>query len=285
MSQLDSACTTLLCGAYDLHMHTSPSPFHRLFDDYGLLWSADAAGMAGILLKSHYESTAARAVLVNTHAHATAKAYGAIVLNWPVGGLNPYAVYNALERGAKVIFMPTRDAANSLKSGDMPGDFFSRPGITVVGENGKLKPEVYEIMDAVKAHSAALATGHIYARESALLCREGCAHGVKMLLTHPEFSRTKIDGATQKELANLGVLIEKCWYNVAENETTAAEMAAHIKEVGAEHCFMTTDRGQQDRETPVEGMKRFIAAMFENGLSEDEVYTMTHTVPEKVIGG
>ncbi len=104
-----------------------------------------------------------------------------------------------------------------------------------------------------------------------------------MALTHPEFSRTRIGGATQKELADLGVFIEKCRYNVAENETTAAEMAAHSKETGTEHCFMTNDRGQQGRETPVEGMKRFIAARFENDLSEDEIYTMTHTVPEQVI--
>lgn len=275
----------ILHGAYDLHMHAAPSPFHRLMDDFELLQAADAAGMAGILLKSHYESTAARAALVNAHAHTAAKAYGAVVLNWPSGGLNPYAVCNALERGARIVFMPTRDAANSLRSGDMPGDFFSRPGITVVGENGRLKPEVYEIMDAVKAHGAALATGHIYARESVLLCREGCARGVKMVLTHPEFSRTRIDGATQKELADLGALIEKCWYNIAEGEVAAAEMAAHIKEVGAERCFMTTDRGQRGRETPVEGMKRFIAAMLENGLREDAVFAMTHAVPERVAGG
>ena len=284
MSQLESVCTALLRGAYDLHMHAAPSPFHRLLDDYELLWSADAAGMAGILLKSHYESTAARAALVNAHAHASAKAYGAIALNWPVGGLNVYAVYNALERGARIVFMPTRDAANSLGSGDMPGDFFRRPGITVLDDDGRLKPELYEIMDAVKERGAALATGHLYTRESVLLCREGCARGVKMVLTHPEFSRTRIDAATQRELAELGVWIEKCWYNVAEGETTAAEMAAHIKAVGAEHCFMTTDRGQSRRETPVEGMKRFAAAMLENGLSEDEVYAMTHSIPEMVIG-
>lgn len=284
MSQLESTCAALLRGAYDLHMHAAPSPFHRLLDDYELLWSADAAGMAGILLKSHYESTAARAALVNAHAHASAKAYGAIALNWPVGGLNVYAVYNALERGARIVFMPTRDAANSLESGDMPGDFFRRPGISVLDDDGRLKPEIYEIMDAVKERGAALATGHLYTHESVLLCREGCARGVKMVLTHPEFSRTRIDAATQRELAELGVWIEKCWYNVAEGETTAAEMAAHIKAVGAEHCFMTTDRGQSGRETPVEGMKRFAAAMLENGLSEDEVYAMTHSVPEMVIG-
>lgn len=282
MTQLEAISTALLCGAYDLHMHAAPSPFHRLMDDFALLCAADAAGMAGILLKSHYESTAARAALVNEHAHTQTRAYGAIALNWPVGGLNPYAVCNALERDARIVFMPTRDAANSLASGNMPGDFFTRPGITILDDKGALVPEVYEIMDVVKSKGAALATGHLYTHESVLLCREGRARGVKMVLTHPEFSRTKIDTATQKELAELGVLIEKCWYNIAEGEVSAAEMAAHIKAIGAQHCFMTTDRGQCGRETPVEGMKRFIAAMLENGLSEDEVYAMTHTVPGRV---
>lgn len=41
-------------------------------------------------------------------------AYGGIVLNWPVGWLNPYAAESALRMGARFIWMPTRDAANSL---------------------------------------------------------------------------------------------------------------------------------------------------------------------------
>lgn len=283
MSQVKSIFTALLQGAYDLHMHAAPSPFNRRMDDYELLRAADEAGMAGVLLKSHYESTVVRAELANRYAQTAAKAHGALALNWPVGGVNPYAAYNALKRGAKIIFMPTRDAANSLESGDMPGDFFSRPGLTIL-QDGRLRDEVYEIMDAVKQYDAVLATGHISASESILLCREGRARGVRMALTHPEFSRTKIDAAAQKELADCGVYIEKCWYNIAEHETTAAEMAAHIRAVGAERCFMTTDRGQNGKETPVEAMKCFIAAMLENGLREDDIYTMIHAVPQEIIG-
>ena len=85
-------------GAYDLHMHAAPSPFHRVLDDYGLLEEAGRAGMAGIMLKSHYESTIARAILANIHCASCTKAYGGLVLNWPVGGLNPYAVENAMKR-------------------------------------------------------------------------------------------------------------------------------------------------------------------------------------------
>ena len=121
----------LLAGAYDLHVHTSPSVFPRMEDGFELVQEADAAGMAGVMLKSHYEPTALRAELINRHSGCKAQVYGGLALNWPVGGLNIYAVENALRAGARIIWMPTRDAQNSLRFGNMEGDFFRRPGISV----------------------------------------------------------------------------------------------------------------------------------------------------------
>ena len=212
-------------GAYDLHMHAAPSPFHRVLDDYGLLEEAGRAGMAGIMLKSHYESTIARAILANIHCASCTKAYGGLVLNWPVGGLNPYAVENAMKRGCRIVWMPTRDAKNSLCSGNMPGDFFDRSGISILTETGELRAEVLEILRIARKYDAAVATGHISPEESILLCQEGIRQGNRMVLTHPEFPRTRVDVKTQKQLAALGVYIEKCWYNVAQKECTAQEMA------------------------------------------------------------
>lgn len=275
----------LLFNAYDLHIHAAPSPFDRILDDYGLLEAADQAGMAGILLKSHYESTAIRAKLINEHLQTRAKAYGAIVLNWPSGGLNPYAVYNALKNGAKIVYMPTRDSENSLKFGHMLGDFFNRPGIQILDETGNLKVEVFEIMEAVKSYRAVLATGHLSPKESVFLCTKGIRFGVRMALTHPEFSRTKIPVGIQQKLAKQGVYIEKCWYNIAEHECSALEMVAHIKKIGVERCFMTTDRGQANRESPVEAMRRFITVLCKNGINEKEINTMTCMVPSQILDG
>lgn len=274
----------LLLGGYDLHIHAAPSPFNRLMDEFDLLKAADEAGMAGIMLKSHYESTAARAQLVNSHAQTKAVAYGGIVLNWPVGGLNPYAVENALIRGAKIVWMPTRDSANSLVSGDMPGDFFRRPGISVLNDRGGLKAEVYAIMEIIKKYQAALATGHLSPEESVLLCREGTRMGVRMILTHPEFDRTVIDVQMQKELAEAGVFIEKCWYNIAEKNCSAEELAAHIRHIGPEHCFLCSDRGQGNRESPVEGMREFVRQLLNCGIEEEEISAMLCKVPRQVLG-
>lgn len=273
----------LLTGAYDLHIHAAPSPFHRLMDDFELLRAAGRAKMAGILLKSHYEPTAARAELANKYAGSRTTAYGALVLNQPVGGLNPYAVHNALRRGARLVFMPTRDAENSLHSGDMPGDFFRRPGIGIFTSGRRLKPAVYEIIEVIRQYDATLATGHLSPEESVALCQAGLDAGVRMVLTHPEFSRTKVPAPVQQELARKGVLIEKCWYNIAARECSAEQMADTIRMIGAEHCFMTTDRGQDDWESPAEGMVRFAAMLSACGVTRGELTMMLKTVPGKVL--
>ncbi len=180
--------------------------------------------------------------------------------------------------------MPTRDAANSLMSGDMLGDFFKRKGISILEETGELRLEVIEILEIARQYNATIATGHISPKESIVLCREGRRRGVRMVLTHPEFPRTDIEPKIQRELAELGVFIEKCWYNIAEKECEITKMAQHIRTVGVEHCFLTTDRGQGNRETPIEGMKLFLEALLEQGFTEEELFIMTHTVPCRVLG-
>ena len=277
------ASKELMAGAYDLHVHTAPSAFPRCQDGFQLVREADEAGMAGVMLKSHYESTAVRAELINRYSGCRAKAYGGLALNWPAGGLNVYAVENALKVGAKIIWMPTRDAANSLCFGNMEGDFFDRKGISVLNENGGLKDAVYEIMDAVKRYDAVLATGHISPQESLVLCREGCTRGVRMILTHPEFPRTTVPAETQKELADLGVLIEKNWYNIAQKSVTAEKMAATIRLVGSSRCYIATDRGQKGLPTPVSEFRRFIQTLLQTGLTQDELRDLAQVVPASIV--
>ncbi len=282
MGLLDQAIQ-LLENAYDLHMHAKPSCFNRKMDDYELIEEADKYGMAGIMLKSHYESTVARASLVNKYSRCKTKAFGGIALNWPVGGLNPYAVENALQMGAKIVWMPTRDSKNSLIFGDMPGDFFKRPGISILDDNNELKSEVHDIFDCIKKHDAWLATGHLSPHESVILCNEGIKNKVNMILTHPEFSRTRIDNSTQKELAEKGVVVEKAWYNIDEKNVSLEEMCDAIREVGYENCYLVTDRGQKDRPSPVESLIEFNKKLLEQGFKKHELAEMLHNVPQKII--
>lgn len=267
----------LLQGAYDLHTHTTPSHVKRALDDFQLLQEAGNAGMAGVMLKSHYETTHARAAIANQYASSSAKAFGAIVLNHTVGGLNPEAVENALDGGARMVWMPTMDAAHCQR-GDM-GAFYSRPGIRVLDQNGALKSCIYDIFELCKKHEVPLATGHISIEEAVVLCKEGVGRGVTMILTHPEWPKTTVPLPIQKELAHMGVYVEKLWLNVAERSVTPEYMAETIRTVGAEHAFLSTDRGQAGAEHPVEGLKQFIAEMLKQGISENDIWKMTHDTP------
>lgn len=273
----------LMIGAYDLHTHTEPSSFNRALDDFDLILEAEKYGMAGVMIKSHYEPTQSRANLINRRLNSSTKAFGGTVLNWPNGGLNPFAVENALKNGAIIIWMPTRDSKNCLRYGDMPGDFFKRPGITIFDENNNLVSEVYKIFEIVKKYGAYLATGHLSPEESIKLCEEGRKNGVNMILTHPEWPRTIINGKIQKYLADLGVLIEKNWLNVAENSISIEEMAKNIRIAGIKNTYLATDRGQNGFKHPAEEMINFIIALLEQGFKKDEIKTMIQTVPSYIV--
>lgn len=283
MKQIEGKAWELMEGGYDLHVHSAPSAFPRALDSWELVQEASQAGMAGVMLKSHYESTAIRAELINRHSNCKTKAYGGIALNRPAGGLNVYAVENALKVGAKIVWMPTRDSANSLQYGDMDNDFFSRKGICILDENEHLRESVFEILDVVNKYDATLATGHLSLKESILLCRTGRSRGVRMILTHPEFSRTKVSAQIQKELADEGVLIEKNWLNVAQGSVSIEEMTQTIRLIGCGRTFISTDRGQKGAPHPTPELHRFICALLQQGLTDAQIRDMVCKVPKSVV--
>src|SRR5260370_18747562 len=98
-------------GAYDLQVHVAPDVIERRIDDIGLAREFLWPDLKGFVLKSHYFPTAERAKVV-TRAVPGIQAFGAIVLNHAIGGLNPVAVELAGRSGAKIVWMPTVDAAN-----------------------------------------------------------------------------------------------------------------------------------------------------------------------------
>lgn len=272
----------LMRGAYDLHTHTSPDFSPRSLNDGELLEHADQYQMAGVMLKNHLDPTPARAVLANTLGKYKTKAYGSAVMNLSIGGLNPIAAHYYLELGAKVIWMPTLHARNQI-------EYFGRdqisnhPGIRLLDDEGNLKSEVLEILALVRDYGAAVATGHISIGESIAVCTEARRMGIKTILTHPDWACTTIPIEIQKRLADQGVIVEKLWFDVGLNHISAAYMAKTIRDLGPEHCYMATDRGQAGAEYPVEGMMMFMDALLDEGIAADEIRLMTHDIPQQII--
>src|ERR1700739_4661316 len=169
-----------LQGAYDLQVHVAPDVIPRRIDDLDLAKEFLEKGLAGFVLKSHYFPTAERAQVV-TKAVPGIHAYGAIALNHSIGGLNPVAVELAGRSGAKIVWMPTVDAAN--ETAGRPGGaskklpFWAQiqlelaatglnpPPMTVIDDDGRLTKIASSCLELIRKHDMVLATGHLGRRE------------------------------------------------------------------------------------------------------------------------
>lgn len=241
--------------------------------------------MAGVLIKNHYEPTSGRSELINTHFNFFTKAYGGVVLNSTVGGINPYACESALKMGAKIVWLPTRDAENSLRYGNMKGDFFNREGISVVDEKGKLIKSFKEVVEVVKKYDATLATGHISLEESLKVCDYAIKKNVKVVLTHPDWNRTKIPIDIQIDLGKKGVFIEKVWANLDDGDCSADEFLNVMNQLDFNNTFITTDRGYYTKKPPFESLVDCIEFLIEKGVDGRNIEKILKITPKIIVEG
>ena len=92
----------MIPGAIDMHLHTAPDVAPRKTDDLELARTAAEAGMGGFIIKSHLGSSVERAYLVNQMV-PNFRVFRAVVLNFPIGGFNPFAVDSFVRLSAKEV--------------------------------------------------------------------------------------------------------------------------------------------------------------------------------------
>ena len=238
--------------------------------------------MAAILIKSHQGSTVERAYLVNRMV-SDIRVYGGIVLNDPVGGLNPAAVKVALQLGAKQVWMPTRSAANHRRHhGDVGGH-------TILNVDGQIRSEVDEILELVAAVGCALGTGHLSPEECFALVPRACKAGVRrILITHPEWPATHYSIEQQRKLtAYAPVMFERCFVSMTHRcgFIPLTEIERAIVDVGVATTILSTDLGQPDTPPPAEGLLLYANQLRACGFSVDNLRVMMRDNPEKLLKG
>src|SRR5947209_14403258 len=167
-------CAQQLTGVVDIHAHSDPDSLPRSIDAIDLARLAKQRGMRGLVLKNHYESTAALAYVVRKEVPGI-EIFGGIDLNLTVGGINPAAVERmVLMKGGwgKVVWMPTFDNENQVKY-----DKQNRPFVSV-SKSGRLLPEVLQVIDIVAKHQLTLETGHSSAADGLLIVHAARQAGV-----------------------------------------------------------------------------------------------------------
>jgi hypothetical protein len=270
-------------GACDLHVHSAPDLFPRIADDVEMVADAARHGFAAVVMKNHFEGTASRATLA-ARAAGGVKVYGGIVLNRYVGGVNPRAVEAALGLGARVVWMPTLDAACHRAAFGFGGGFAApasgvetaADGLSIL-RDGALIPEAREVMALVKDRGAALATGHVGFEEIAALVAEAESQGfAKLILTHPYDAAPGLTLDQVAFLARPPVRIEFVFCSITPRWafTDAATIAHCMRTLGPARFLISSDGGQAHNPMPAEGYGRFVRALAAEGIARDDFRVM-----------
>jgi len=281
----------ILEGAIDLHIHAGPDLFPRDLDEADVAQQAEEIGMRAVLFKSHFTTNADRVYMLRKRFEGIGL-YGSVVLNKSVGGINPEAVFAALNLGAVRVEMPTVDSRQHIQrlGRTYPWSKIRLPeteGITILDEEGKLIPEVRQVAELVAAHDAILATGHLTVPEMFALIEEAREAGVKkILVTHAELDVVSVSKEDQKSMADMGAYIEHSFTPCTHlrQRLDPRRIVEAIQHVGAERCILSSDMGQPVNPVPREGFRIFVKTMLHLGIPQGDIDIMIRENPAKLLG-
>jgi len=272
-----------LGGVIDIHAHTDPDISPRSIDAIDLARIAKQRGMRGLVLKNHYESTAALAYIVRKEVPGI-EVFGGIDLNRTVGGINPAAVEHMahLKGGwGKVIWMPTFDSENSVRVLKQ-----NRPFVPVV-KDGHVLPEVEQVMDLAAKYQLLLETGHSSAEEGLVLVREAKKRGVQhVVVTHAMTSVVRMTVPQMREAAGLGAYVEFVYSATIGKDSgvTMADYANAIRAIGPPSCILASDLGKAGDPIHPDGLALFFEGLRKEGISQSDIDLMSKTNPARALG-
>lgn len=277
----------ILEGAVDMHFHAMPDFHPRIADELAILKDAKQYGMRALVSKSHYCLNADRVALISSLVEGI-DCFGGVVLNPTVGGLNPSAVEAAIRYGGKEIWMPSFYSMAHIKNfpafkGVVTG---RSEGICLVND-GKLVPEMHEILDLISESDVILGTSHCSEEEIFVLVPEAIKHGVKkIVVTHPYCTVPNLSIEKQAALADMGAYLEFCLYSAMpiSGRVTISGFADSIRTVGAKHVVLATDFGQPFHPMPAEGMRIFCNNLLAAGIEKRDIEIMIKENPAYLLG-
>jgi len=272
-----------LDGVIDIHVHCDPDSLPRSIDAIDLAKLALQRGMRGLVLKNHYESTAALAYIVRKEVPGI-EIFGGIDLNRTVGGINPAAVERmVMVKGGwgRVVWMPTFDAENQVRYSRE-----NRPFVPVA-RNGQLLAEVKQVIALCARHQLTLETGHSSPEEGLMIVREARRQGVaRVVVTHAMLPPVRMTVAQMREAAAQGAFIEFVYNGLVGKEPASqmADYAQAIRQVGPQSCILASDLGQVGNPLHPDGLAAFFAGLMDLGISRADIDLMSKTNPARALG-
>jgi len=279
-----------LKGAIDFHVHQGPDSVDRAIDADDLARLAKKMGMRGMVMKSHWEDTAALVYMIRKEVPGI-ELFGGITQDLAVGGFNLEAVKHmaAMKGGwGKIVWLPTFDAENAVKYAKGNGPFVR------VSENGHLLPEVLQLIDFIaQHHDMVLETGHISSEEVLMAVQEAHQRGVThVVITHAMAAPIRMTIPQMQAAAGEGAMIEFVYgATLGTNPSVSiSDYAKAIRAIGPKYCIVATDFGavqkppEPQRPLEPQGLLDFMTALQKEGISVADINLMTKTNPALALG-
>jgi len=290
----------ILQQTIDLHIHIGPEIIPRKFTLTELV-DYEKGKLKGIGVKNHFFPTVA---MGNPSAQdGSLFVISSVVLNHYVGGFNSDIIWASAELSEKpiIVWFPTLHTKEFLQSQkfEIPEEWIDpkmrqrlklRPTEKIkalsVFDNGKISKEVETVLYSIKENGAILATGHLSWQESYELVKFAIEKiGIeKIIITHPIYQKIDTPIKIQKELAELGALIEHCYSMYSIDKIPMDKIVQQIKDVGADNCILSSDVGQTFSKSPSEALTDFISLLEQEGVTENEIKTMLIKNPSRLVG-
>jgi hypothetical protein len=276
-----------LKGAIDFHVHSSPDSVPRSIDADDLARLAKENGMRGLVLKNHWESTAALAYMVRKEVPGI-EIFGGITMDLSNGGINLEAVKRMIMmKGGwgRVVWLPTIDAENDWKRRKV-GPFVP------IAKDGQLLPNVIELIDFIaQHHQMVFETGHVSAEEVLLTVHEAHQRGVThIVVTHAMYYLENMSIPQMQQAARDGAYLEfdaDGPFVGPQPRHTIAEYAEAIRQVGPQFCILATNFGTIHNPPFAlhpQGMLDFMEALHKEGISVADINLMAKTNPALALG-
>ena len=273
-----------LVGAIDLHAHFGPDSYARQWDAFEVVKLARERGMRGVLLKNHWTESAGLTQLIRKYGTQGIEVFGSVTLDTPVGGVNPMAVrYMADVEGTwgRIVWMPTHDSEHEV---DYNKETRAK---AIVSRNGKLIPEVLEVLDLIKERNLTLATGHVTPEEALMIMTEAKQRGItRIIVTHPLLGPqfTSMSVPQLQESVKLGGAIEitaGAFFRDGPAKTHAIEV---IKTLGAPNVFVGSDSGLVGTPNHPDALAMAAKSLRGAGFSEQDLNRMFKETPARLVG-
>jgi hypothetical protein len=287
----------MMDGAIDIHCHVDfefSAKERKREPEFQWLPKAEALGMRGVVLKSHWWPTVNVVPYINAMSDTKVALWSSLTLNSTAGGPDPCIIEAAAALGAKMIFLPTWSARNDVvrKGFSSRIQYYYRSHAKLVNPNyyflddrEKLTSLGHEIIEACKMHDLTLGTGHVSWQESLAfveVARE-MGYSQRLVITHVQAHMIAMPVDAMQRAAELGAFLESCWNALAPGRLNSPDLVKQMRAVGLRQVIASTDYFRPYSPNPAELFRMYLGMLHEGGLTQDEVRQIASINPARAL--